>query len=353
MTKIIKTGDIKHNRDRLLAWYDKNGRVLPWRETKDPYHVWLSEIMLQQTTVPAVIPYFLKFLKKWPTIQSLAKTDVHDVMKEWAGLGYYARARNLHACAKIVAYKLNGIFPKTEKGLKELPGIGDYTAAAILTIVYNIPATVMDANIDRVMARFFVMKEPLPAGKKKLKEQTSQFFDKTNKRPGDTAQAMMDLGAAICIVGKPKCAICPLQKDCLAKKLDIAETLPLKAAKTKRPQRTGDVYWITDSRGRVLIHRRPNKGLLGGMAGLPTSSWADKAKKPEVPAFISKRLPKSKTLNMTVEHTFTHFDLILGLKTLSVSNVKEEGYFWVDSKNIHSVGLPTVFAKAMKIFNKA
>jgi A/G-specific adenine glycosylase len=342
---------LTQTRDNLLAWYDKNRRVLPWRALPgvkaDPYHVWLSEIMLQQTTVGAVIPYFLKFLKAWPTVKDLAKAPTEDVMRAWAGLGYYARARNLLACAKIIAEQ-DGKFPDNEKDLKALPGIGDYTAAAILTIAFNKPAVVVDGNIERVTARYFAIEEPLPANKPLIKEMAASFF-KNEKRPGDIAQALMDLGAGVCIPGTPRCALCPLNNTCAAYKKGIAATLPRKAEKKISPKKYGYVYWITDKKGRVLIHRRPEKGLLGGMDGLPTSDWGKS--KTNIPhlSFIKDHKNDGK---MKIRHVFTHFDLELRLKTISASFKAPDGFFWAEAKSIPSLGFPTVFKKAVNIFIK-
>jgi A/G-specific adenine glycosylase len=345
---------VKNARKQLLEWYDRHGRALPWRVKgglPEPYHEWLSEIMLQQTTVNAVIPYFLKFVKQWPDVKTLAHAPREEIMRAWAGLGYYARARNLHACAEVVANEYGGVFPDTEADLKKLPGIGEYTAAAIAAIAFNKPATVMDGNIERVMARYFAIEEPLPKSKPELKKRAALFFDNFADRPGDLAQAMMDLGATVCIAAEPRCALCPLQKTCEGKIKGIAASLPRKADKKKRPQKYGVVYWITDGQGRVLVHRRPEKGLLGGMAGLPTSTWANDRKGIAVPPIIKKR--KIRAIKMHVEHNFTHFDLRLDLKTLEIPQVKEKSYFWVKIQDMEQAGLPTVFKKARKIFENA
>jgi A/G-specific adenine glycosylase len=343
-------------RNALLAWYDRNARAMPWRAPPgmrpDPYHEWLSEIMLQQTTVNAVIPYFLKFVKKWPNVKKLAIASQEEVMREWAGLGYYARARNLHACAKMVANELGGVFPETQEELKKLPGIGDYTANAIAAIAFNKPATVVDGNVERVMARYFAVEEPLPKVKPELKRLAGKLTKNYTERPGDLAQAMMELGATVCIPANPRCGLCPLNKTCEGKKLGIAAELPRKFAEKKRPQKYGAVYWVTDSKGRILVHRRPQKGLLGGMAGLPTSNWTETKAKIAHPQIIGEHIGRSRVIRMKVEHTFTHFDLRLDLHRLEVKNLKAEDHFWVEAGKIGETGLPTVFKKAQKIFEK-
>ncbi len=335
-----------------MKWYDSNARQMPWRappgQRPDPYHEWLSEIMLQQTTVGAVIPYFLKFIRKWPTIKKLADAGQEEIMREWAGLGYYARARNLHACAKVIAYEMNGKFPETQDELKKLPGIGDYTANAIAAIAFNKPAVVVDGNVERVMARYFAIEEPLPKSKPLLKEKAALIAGGYKKRPGDLAQAMMELGATVCIPSTPRCPLCPLNKTCEGKAKGIAASLPRKQREKKRPQKYGHVYWITDGKGRVLLHRRPQKGLLGGMAGIPTSNWVEDHKKIVAPEALPAS--KSKTLKMNVEHTFTHFDLQLSLKIIETSGFTANEYYWVEHAKIADIGLPTVFRKAYKIF---
>ena len=344
--------DIHKFRERLLAWYDQNRRALPWRalpgETPDTYRVWLSEIMLQQTTVGAVIPYFLKFTKLWPNVHALAKAATDDVMREWAGLGYYARARNLHACAKIVSKELGGIVPSDQTELKKLPGIGDYTANAIAAIAFNKSAIVVDGNVERVVARYFAIKDPLPKSKPLLKVMAGRFFEDYEDRPGDLAQAFMDLGSSVCVPAAPRCPICPVRDKCQARIEDIAAQLPAKTKKS-RPKKYGYVYWITNSRGDVLLHRRPAKGLLGGMAGLPTSDWLEDKKAIQSLDIIKGANPRNYN-NASVRHVFTHFELELKLKTLRAPSLKSPGYFWTPRKNIAKAGLPTVFKKAMKLF---
>ncbi len=347
--------DVQEFRGQILSWYDKHARILPWRaapgQKADPYHVWLSEIMLQQTTVGAVIPYFTKFLDKWPNVQALARAERDEVMSEWAGLGYYARARNLHKCAQVVAGELGGVFPQSEAALKDLPGIGDYTSAAIASIAFDKPATVVDGNIERVMARYFAVKDAVPGAKKILKVHAHSLSDRRKDRPGDYAQALMDIGAGICTPRSPKCGLCPISKKCVAHKQGIEEELPVREKKSVKPQKFGFVYWVQDSEGRVLLHRRPSKGMLGGMVGLPTSEWVERKKKRGV-----KHLENLKDLTFaekrqSVHHSFTHFDLELGLKcAISVNALKtQDDYFWCDENELKTIGFPTLFSKAMRL----
>jgi A/G-specific adenine glycosylase len=287
--------------------------------------------------VPAVIPYFLKFTEKYPTVVHLANAPQDQVMADWAGLGYYSRARNLHAAAKAVAAS-GGTFPASVKDLKDLPGIGDYTAGAIAAIAYDLPATVVDGNVERVMARVEAITAPLPAAKPLLRAAAAAYYDDAaNIRPGDLPQAFMDLGATICTPASPKCMICPINDLCEAKKQGIQETLPARAAKAVRPKRKGYAYWVTDEAGRVLLHRRPDKGLLGGMAGLPTSAWADD---PAHPDFV-----KPGEAIGHIKHVFTHFELRLEIVAATMESLPD-GYFW--SSDVMAEGLPSVFLKAYK-----
>ena len=348
----VSKRDIEEYRGQLLGWYDKHRRDIPWRakpgEKPNPYHVWLSEIMCQQTTVQAVKAYYLKFLDLWPTVHDLANADQEDVMAAWAGLGYYARARNLHKCAKIVANDLNGTFPDNQEDLKKLPGIGDYTAAAIAAIAFNKPATVVDGNVERVIARFFAVQDPLPNSKTQLKELAHHFFNDFEDRPGDLAQSFMDLGAGICIPKAPRCGLCPLHSSCEGYEQDIAAELPRKIKKADRPKKFGNLYWIKNSNGQILLDKRPEKGLLGGMLGLPTTEWLKedtKLEHPEVFTGIEQQ-------NMSVHHTFTHFDLELRLFEASaeqeIANQNQQ-FFW-ESPQIVGEKLPTVFKKGFKAF---
>lgn len=342
--------NVEDFRDDLLKWYDRHRRALPWRampkQKADPYHVWLSEIMLQQTTVPAVIPYFLKFLAKWPTVHDLAGADAEDVMQNWAGLGYYARARNLHKCAKVVSNDLKGKFPGGQDALKELPGIGDYTSAAIAAIAFNKPANVVDGNVERVMARIFAVTQPVPDSKPLLKKLAADMAQGETKRPGDYAQALMDLGATICTPSSPKCMICPVREQCDSFDQGIAAGLPVRKAKGAKPQKHGYVYWITDNQGQVLFERRGEKGMLGGTIGLPTSVWVEKTlEKTHLPFIV-----KNKESRVKVLHSFTHFDLELLGVTGEADAPQGGNYFWIPAKEAGSLGIPTLFKKALKQF---
>lgn len=334
----------------LLSWYDKHRRDLPWRakpdETPAPYRVWLSEIMLQQTTVAAVIPYFHKFTDKWPTVQSLADAPNEEIMSDWAGLGYYARARNLHKCAKVITDEFKGVFPDNYKDLKSLPGIGDYTASAITAIAFNKPANVVDGNVERVMARLHTVDTPLPSGKAVLKEHAEEHAHHTHGRHGDYAQALMDLGATICTPKSPKCPMCPVQKHCKAYVQGNQEDYPKKSPKQLKPTRYGYVYWVTMPNGNVLIHNRPASGLLGGMTGLPTSDWeTDISAVEHLGIFNKAYIPDNEVTK--IKHVFTHFNLYLSLHRIQTDTFKPpENYKWIEQDKIPNIGLPSVFSKA-------
>ncbi len=354
-------------RSNLLGWYDRHARVLPWRSTggnrPDPYHVWLSEVMLQQTTVQAVIPYFVKFVDKWPSVNALAAARDEDLMQAWAGLGYYARARNLLKCARAVVSDHAGQFPDHMEGLKSLPGIGDYTAAAISSIAFNQVATVIDGNVDRVVSRWFAIETPLPDSKPEIRNLAATLFDWPEaERPGDFAQAMMDLGATICTPKSPKCGICPVSESCQARLKGIAAELPRRKPKAAQPRRAGYIYWIIRKNGDVLFETRPDKGLLGGMVGLPTSDWVDwtvgSKKFPLINHSIShiSAMNKMHTVavsdNLKIRHTFTHFDLELRgivIQAGTAAIKPTETQFWVPAEKISVLGLPTVFRKFVKL----
>ena len=340
--------DVPALRRALLDWYDRNARPLPWRTSPadralgvrpDPYAVWLSEIMLQQTTTVHAAPYFLTFLRRWPRVADLAAAADADVMAAWAGLGYYARARNLLACARAVAARPDGAFPDTEAGLAALPGIGPYTAAAVAAIAFDRPANVVDGNGERVMARLNAMDVPLPAAKPALKALAAGLV--TDDRPGDWAQALMDLGATICRPATPLCEDCPLAFACGARAGNKAEVYPLKSEKPKRPVRHGAVYLAT-SKGRVGLVRRPPKGLLGGMLALPTTDWTAS---PLNPSEVLAAAPGSGdwTACGTIEHTFTHFHLVLQVWTAEAPAAAAE---WRPVSDLSS--LPSVFLKAAR-----
>ncbi len=299
----------------LLAWYDRHHRTLPWRSPPgappmEPYRVWLSEIMLQQTTVPAVIPYFLKFTARWPHVQDLAAAPVDAVMEAWAGLGYYARARNLHKCAQTVSERFGGQFPDSEAALLQLPGIGAYTAAAIAAIAFDKPAAVLDGNIERVLARVFAVTTPLPQAKPELRELAARVTPA--KRPGDFAQGMMDLGAAICTPRNPECLLCPLAEPCRARTLGIAGELPRKAAKAERPVRHTIAFLLERADGAILLRRRPPRGLLGGMLEVPSAPWRDQAWHNDEAASHAPAAVEWQAVDAAAEHVFTHFTLKIG-----------------------------------------
>ncbi|MEM8732241.1 MAG: A/G-specific adenine glycosylase [Pseudomonadota bacterium] len=339
----------------LLAWYDRHARTLPWRvspaaraagDMPDPYRIWLSEIMLQQTTVAAVKAYYHRFTTLWPDVQALAAADDADVMGAWAGLGYYARARNLVKCARVVASKHNGRFPDDHDALLALPGIGPYTAAAISAIAFERPEVVMDGNVERVMARLFDVHAPLPTAKPELKAHAARLTPQS--RPGDHAQAVMDLGATICTPKSPACGICPVRTPCAARAAGTAPDLPRKLPKKAKPVRHGYLYIGTRADGALLLETRPDKGLLGGMLGFPGSDWSDHPA-PSPPASGDWR-----TLPGEVRHTFTHFHLILTVLTASLPSdcTPSQGRF-IDKTAFRPSDLPTVMRKAYDLWRTA
>jgi A/G-specific adenine glycosylase len=309
--------------------------------------VWLSEIMLQQTTVVTVVPYFRKFLARWPSVSALAAAPLDHILVEWAGLGYYARARNLHKCAVIVAQSLDGVFPRSEVELRRLPGVGDYTAAAIAAIAYGQPAVVMDGNIERVVARLFAVTEPLPGAKTVLKELAASLTP--HQRPGDYAQAAMDLGATVCTPRNPACVLCPWRDSCAACRQGVAEDLPVKPAKEARPTRHGVAFWAQRKDGSVLMRRRPEQGLLGGMMEIPSTDWRP------VPWDLDEALLRApaaarwRALPGMVSHSFTHFHLrltVLAGQPLSPQE-RTEG-FWCPLAGLDDKALPTVMRKVVR-----
>ena len=329
----------------LLAHYDANARQLPWRappssNAANPYAVWLSEIMLQQTTVAAVIPYFAKFTTLWPTVQDLARADDGEVMAAWAGLGYYARARNLIACARTVADDLGGVFPGTEEGLRALPGIGAYTAAAIAAIAFGRRAVVVDANVERVVSRLFAIDRPLPAARGEIYAAADRITP--GLRAGDFAQAMMDLGASLCSARRPVCLPCPLRIACGAAAQGNPEAYPVKAPKRAKPVRQGSAWWI-ERDDHVWLIRRAAKGLLGGMRALPGSDWSVGAE-PHLPVEGEWRWAAQ-----PVRHVFTHFALDLSVARTCLTTVPDqlgqEGQWWPIHR-LEEAGLPTLFMRA-------
>lgn len=338
----------------LLSWYDAERRELPWRyapgETPDPYRVWISEIMLQQTTVKAVIPYYETFLKRWPTVKALAKANLDDVLAAWAGLGYYSRARNLHACAQDVVKRHRGKFPKGEKELLELPGIGPYTAAAIASIAFGERAAPVDGNVERVAARLFAVREPLPQSKAQLHALASSLVPEM--RAGDFAQAMMDLGATICTPKRPSCLMCPLKAQCAANALGIAEKLPARVAKAQRPVRYGVAFLALREDGHVLLRRRPKAGLLGGMLEIPSTDWADLLPPRKEAMRCAPMRAEWWAVPSFVSHTFTHFRLEMQVFRALVTPeaslnlwAEPERCRWVHRRDLHAEALPSVMRK--------
>ena len=335
-----------HSQD-ILSWYDAHARDLPWRVSPgdrragvrpDPFRVWLSEIMLQQTTVAAVKAYFLKFTTLWPTVTDLANAPDDQVMAEWAGLGYYARARNLLKCARVVAGEHGGRFPETRAALLELPGVGPYTAAAIASIAFDAPETVVDGNVERVMSRVFRVETPLPSSKPELTELAAGLTPQG--RPGDYAQAVMDLGATICTPKSPACGICPWSDACQARGAGVQGELPRKEKKKPKPVRFGTVYLGRRADGAWLVETRPDKGLLGGMLGWPGTDWRETPPE-DVPPVQADWCD----LGAEVRHTFTHFHLRLKVMVavLAEDATPARGYFEPEFK---ASALPTVMRKA-------
>ncbi|MFN0022468.1 MAG: A/G-specific adenine glycosylase [Parvularculaceae bacterium] len=330
---------------KILKWYDAHARDLPWRITPraraqgarpDPYCVWLSEIMLQQTTVRAVAPRYAQFLARWPTVEAMAAASIDDVLGEWAGLGYYARARNLHKCALAVA--ACGGFPDTEDQLRALPGIGPYTAAAIAAIAFDRRAVVVDGNVERVASRLFAIETPLPKSKAELKAAIGGVWPA--KRSGDFAQALMDIGSNICTPRNPKCLLCPARDHCRASAKGIAGKLPVKLMKALKPTRRGIAYALINTQGDMLFERRPGKGLLAGCLGLPGTDWMES--KPAAAPPVRARWRHSGT----VRHTFTHFHLELEVMAAAAPKTFRigEGQQWLAPGHAR---LPTVMRKAI------
>jgi A/G-specific adenine glycosylase len=336
----------------LLAWYDRHRRRLPWRALPgvrpDPYRVWLSEIMLQQTTVKAVGPYFEKFTARWPDVTSLARASLDDVLRLWAGLGYYSRARNLYACAVAVMREHGGVFPDTEEGLRTLPGIGPYTAAAIAAIAFDRRTMPVDGNIERVVSRLFVVEEALPQAKPLIRELATTLLG--NSRAGDSAQALMDLGASICTPKRPVCALCPLIQDCAARRQGTQESFPRKVAKKTGALRRGAAFVVT--RGEeLLVRTRPTKGLLGGMTEVPGSDWRadqdDEAARDQAPAL--KGVARWHRKVGVVTHVFTHFPLELVVYTADVPSgtPAPAGMHWVPIATLADEAFPNVMRKVI------
>ncbi|MBI1220203.1 MAG: A/G-specific adenine glycosylase [Rhodobacteraceae bacterium] len=340
---------------RLLAWYDRSARVMPWRigpadraagVRPDPYRIWLSEVMLQQTTVAAVRDYFHRFTDRWPTVAALAAAADAEVMAEWAGLGYYARARNLLKCARAVVGLHGGVFPASREGLLALPGIGPYTAAAVAAIAFDEAATVVDGNVERVVSRLFRVEEPLPGAKPRLTALAATLTPLV--RPGDHAQAMMDLGATVCTPRSPACGLCPVLDLCAARAAGVQADLPRKVAKAAKPTRYGIAYLARRADGAWLLERRPDRGLLGGMLGWPGTDWS------AAPAPAPPMAADWRDLGAEVRHTFTHFDLRLTLHMAIVPQgaMPDRGDF-IAPKDFRPAELPTVMRKAFDLARAA
>ena len=334
---------------RLLAWYDRHARRLPWRalpgERADPYRVWLSEIMLQQTTVVAVAPYFREFLKRWPSVHDLAAADLDAVLHAWQGLGYYARARNLQKCARVVSVDLGGRFPDSEEGLRALPGIGPYTAAAIAAIAFGRRATAMDGNVERVIARQFAVTAPLPKSKAKLRALAETLTPE--QRPGDYAQALMDLGATICLPRKPKCQLCPWADACKARAQGIAESLPRKLPKPERPRKYAVMFWLSRPDGSVLLRRRAERGLLGGLMELPSTEWRAEPWTVREAVAAAPARARWRALDGIVRHGFTHFDIEMQVLAGQANGRRPSGV-WSQVDRLSDHALPTMMKKVVK-----
>jgi A/G-specific adenine glycosylase len=336
---------------RLAAWYRRHGRRLPWRaeagERPDPYRVWLSEIMLQQTTVATVGPYFRAFLARWPSVEALAAADLDEVLHAWQGLGYYARARNLHRCARALAGERGGRFPTDEAALRALPGVGPYTAAAIAAIAFDRPATAVDGNVERVMARLHAVETPLPEAKPLLRRHAEALTPE--HRPGDHAQALMDLGATVCLPRRPLCARCPWRADCRAHALGLAAELPRRRPKPPRPMRHGICFWLIDADGALLLRRRPERGLLGGMMEVPGTVWR------EAPWQASEALAAAPLGGLRwrpvvgqVAHGFTHFQLTLDLLAAASPERRPAAGVWCRLDELGGQALPTLTRKVVR-----
>jgi A/G-specific adenine glycosylase len=338
--------------DELLAWYDRHARTLPWRarppHRPDPYAVWLSEVMLQQTTVAAVGPYFRDFLVRWPTVRDLAAAALDDVLSAWAGLGYYARARNLHRCAQAVVERHGGVFPDTEDALRELPGIGAYTAAAIAAIAFDRHAVVVDGNVERVMSRMHTIAEALPAAKPRLRAAAAALTP--DRRAGDYAQAVMDLGATVCVPRAPRCVICPWTARCAARRRGDPEAFPVKAAKKPRPRRQAIALLLVRDDGAVWLRRRPESGLLGGMLEVPSTTWQaadpDLALARNVLAGVTKWQPTAGR----VVHVFTHFQLEMKVWVAHARGVEpaDNRGMWITFEKLGNSAIPSVTRKVIE-----
>ncbi len=350
MPEILQTSQKdKHAAARLLAWYDANRRVLPWRalpgEPADPYRVWLSEIMLQQTTVAAVGSYYHRFLARWPSVEALAAASLDEIRAAWAGLGYYSRARNLHLTAQLVAHTHGGAFPANAEALRKLPGIGPYTAGAIAAIAFDAPEAAVDANAERVIARYFAIEAPLPGAKPELRRSAQALVPQ--KRAGDFAQALMDLGALVCTPKRPDCMKCPWTEDCRGRADGIAQSLPRKQADRERPLRRGAAFVARDPKGAVLLEKRPENGLLGGMLQPPLGAWGPKFPTRDNALAQAPFAADWRRRTGTVRHGFTHFELEIQVWYAEVSTRSKTNGLWFASDKLAHAALPTVMRKIL------
>lgn len=341
---------------KLLQWYDEHKRDMPWRahggRSPDPYHIWLSEIMLQQTTVAAVTPYFEKFTTRWPSVYDLAKASHDEVMSMWAGLGYYARARNLHKCAKMIVVEYEGEFPRQVEGLLKLPGIGPYTAAAIASIAFNVPVIAVDGNVERVTARFFNITDPMPRSKPMLKG-LAESLGQDSTRPADMTQAFMELGATICTPKSPKCFLCPWRGDCEALQQGNVEKLPYIEKKKAKPKRNGDVFWIVNTKGQVLVRKRNVNGLLGGMVEFPSLGWSDSQPGDDVLLEFIQNNSEVSIFPNAIRHVFTHFELSLNVKLFQkAQNDFNQCFQWVDVREFEGLAFPSLMQKVKSFILK-
>ncbi len=343
-------------RGALLAWYDRHRRVMPWRpppgRAADAYHVWLSEIMLQQTTVAAVGPYFERIIGRWPGVGDLAAASLDEVLHAWQGLGYYARARNLHRCARTVAGEMGGEFPGDEAALRALPGIGPYTAAAIAAIAFDAPANVVDGNVERVMARLFGVRTPLPAARGELRACAARLI--TGERPGDYAQALMDLGATVCTPRRPACQRCPWQTDCIAHAGGDAARLPRRLPRPDRPLRKGVAFWAMRADGAILLRRRPENGLLGGMMEVPSTNWRSRGWSANSARRFAPLQADWRALPGTVRHIFTHFELeLMVMAACADGDEATADGVWCRPDRLGEYALPSLMKKVVAHAMKA
>ena len=353
MKNMPATRQIINISDQLLTWYDLHQRKLPWRavgdEVPDPYRVWLSEIMLQQTQIITVVPYFNRFIKLWPGIKNLADADINNVLREWAGLGYYARARNMHRSAQIIAYDHSGQFPKEEAELLKLPGVGPYTAAAVAAIAFGKQATPVDGNVERVIARLHRIRTPIQDNKLIIRSLASQIAPKT--RTGDYAQAVMDLGATVCTPRNPICSVCPITEFCEAFSYEETDIIPISKGRKKIPKRTGTAYVIFNDANQILLYRRSKTGLLGGMLEVPSAGWEEHKQHDELIKEAKRDTQNLTEIPGSVKHVFTHFKLELVVVALRLKRHKRFlNQRWYSLDEIEKIGLSKLMLKVVQHF---